>query len=88
MKKLFLAICCLFLSASSFSQTSNAQVAIIPEPVSMTQTTGKFTLPQNIVIEASAQPEVKYVVNFLQNRLSKSTGRQVTQSSSAPAICC
>ncbi len=81
---MFLALCFSFLSVASFSQSSNTTIAIIPEPVSVTQSSGKFTLPQNVVIEAGSQPEMKQVVAFLKDRLSIPTGRQVTVSTAAP----
>lgn len=57
---------------------STQQVAIIPEPVSITQNTGNFSLPQNIIIESPANPELKETIAFLKERLSVPTGNRVT----------
>jgi hexosaminidase len=84
MKKLLVCICLSWLSVASFGQTGNTPVAIIPEPVSVKQSSGKFTLPQNVVIEAGTQPEVSQVVAHLRDRISVPTGRQVTVSTPAP----
>src|SRR5687768_7382354 len=85
MKKILIALCLSFLTVASFGQNTQTSIAIIPEPVSITQTNGKFTLPQNVVIEAGSQPEMKQVVAFLKDRLSIPTGRQVTVNASAPS---
>lgn len=78
-KRFFLLWCCL-VSFAAFGQ----DIAIIPEPVSLTKGNGTFSLPQNVVIEAGTQPELKQVVAFLQNRLSAPTGSKVTVNASAP----
>ncbi|MEO8175020.1 MAG: beta-N-acetylhexosaminidase, partial [Sediminibacterium sp.] len=63
-------------------------ISIIPEPVSIKTGVGNFALPQNIVIEAPSQPEVKQVTAVLKDRLSVPTGCSVTvtNSSSNPTI--
>nr|WP_068888964.1 family 20 glycosylhydrolase [Pedobacter panaciterrae] len=57
-------------------------IAIIPEPVSVIKSEGYFVLPANVVIQAQAIPELKQVVNFLQERLSIPTGSYVAEVSS------
>ncbi|MES2830197.1 MAG: family 20 glycosylhydrolase [Bacteroidota bacterium] len=55
-----------------------ADIAIIPEPVSLIKTEGHFILPTNVVIQSSASPELKQLVSFLQERLSIPTGSFVS----------
>jgi hexosaminidase len=81
MKQIFLAIGA-FFTFTAFAQTNN--IAIIPEPVSLTKAAGEFLLPSTIVIEAPSDPEVKTITALLQTRLSVSTGNTVTLSSNAP----
>jgi hexosaminidase len=76
---------CLFISVIACSQNNNTGIAIIPEPVNIVQNTGVFSLPENIVIEAGTQPEIKQTVLILQHRLSVPAGAHVTVSNSAPA---
>ena len=76
---------CLFISVVACSQNNNTGIAIIPEPVNIVQNTGVFSLPENIVIEAGTQPEIKQTVLILQHRLSVPAGARVTVSNSAPA---
>ena len=83
MKKLVSLLLCSFLSAATFAQ-NQTEVAIIPEPVSITRGTGQFVLPQNITIEAGDQPELKQTIAFLKDRLSVPTGRQVNVSNASP----
>lgn len=85
MKKILIALCLSFLTVASFGQNTQSSIAIIPEPVFVTQTNGKFTLPENVVIEAGSQPEMKQVIAFLKDRLSIPTGRQVTVNATAPS---
>ncbi|MGI8950118.1 MAG: beta-N-acetylhexosaminidase [Chitinophagaceae bacterium] len=83
MKKIINLLSCLFISFVSFSQTEKPVIAIIPEPVSITKKSGEFSLPQNIIIEASAQPEMKQTIAFLKDRLSTPTGMQVSVSNNS-----
>ena len=85
MKKRFGLLFALFISAAAFSQTNNAGIAIIPEPVNLVKNTGVFLLPKNITVEASSQNELKQAVAVLKKYLSVPTGLPVAVSSSAPA---
>lgn len=49
-------------------------IAIIPEPVTLIKHDGHFTLPENILIEATKSNELKQSISFLQERLSVPTG--------------
>lgn len=80
MKKLFGSV---IFSLVSFLTFSQADIAIIPQPVSLTKNAGVFSLQQNTVIEAPTIPEMKEVTRFLKERLSVPTGMQVTVQSSA-----
>jgi hexosaminidase len=82
MKKTICLLLILFITKISLSQTTN--IAIIPEPVSMTKGSGFFSLPANIIIEAPATPELKTTTDFLTARLSIPTGYKVTVSKAAP----
>ncbi|MGY4385397.1 hexosaminidase [Pedobacter sp. UYP24] len=68
------------IPVSSVSEALNhtSDIAIIPEPVSLIKTEGHFILPVNVVIHSPANPELKQVVSFLQERLSVPTGSFVT----------
>jgi hexosaminidase len=65
------------------AQTAGSTMAIIPEPVSVSQKKGVFLLPKNVVIEAATRPELKATVAFLKDRFSGAAGSTVTVSSSA-----
>jgi hexosaminidase len=88
LKKLLGLICCCVLASQSFGQSTKEQIAIIPEPVSITQHEGEYVLPKNIVISAPIKPEMKEVIATLRQRFSIPTGARVTILSSAanPAI--
>ena len=96
MRRYSLFIFLFLLSLQGFSQTlttevvdtqtsgkfdHTAEIAIIPEPVSLVKTEGHFILPANVVIHSSAAPEIKQVVSFLQERLSIPTGSFVSNIS-------
>ena len=54
------------------------EIAIIPEPVTLTKQGGNFILPANIIIQANKSPEIKQTVAFLQERLAIPTGHFVS----------
>lgn len=81
--------CCFFfsfflLSVKLFSQTE-ASIAIIPEPVTLTKTTGYFVLPQTVGIEIPANPELKELANILKQRFSVPTGYNVNAGANSAA---
>lgn len=55
------------------------EFAIIPEPVSLIQSDGHFTLPEHIVIQAPANS--KNIVDYLKTRLTIPTGKYISESS-------
>src|SRR5215211_5724826 len=79
--KLFSAF--LFICNFSFAQMRSG-IAIIPEPVSIRTGNGQFVFPQNLVIEASSQPELKQVISALRERLTTAAGRKITMSTASP----
>ncbi|MEJ7769557.1 MAG: family 20 glycosylhydrolase [Chitinophagaceae bacterium] len=78
MKKNFVLFCFCVINTVSYCQTNENAFAIIPEPVKITAKPGRFILPQKISISASAEPEIKQVTDLLKNRLSTSSGTQIT----------
>ncbi|MHA4894443.1 beta-N-acetylhexosaminidase [Pedobacter sp. PWIIR3] len=68
------------IPATTANEAANhtSEIAIIPEPVSLIKTEGHFILPANVVIHSPANPELKQVVSFLQERLSIPTGSFVS----------
>ncbi|MEJ7671565.1 MAG: glycoside hydrolase family 20 zincin-like fold domain-containing protein [Chitinophagaceae bacterium] len=83
MKKTLCLILVCFGSAIAFAQNLNTDIAIIPEPVSITKNTGRFSLQQNTVILAPDIPEMKEVTRFLKDRLSTPTGMKVSVQNTA-----
>ena len=78
MKKLLGLLCLSFIALHSFGQSNrDGNIAIIPEPVSLTQKEGEFTLPKRVVIETATGPEMKQVITTLRERLSVPTGSKV-----------
>jgi hexosaminidase len=65
-------------TTAEFIMAFPPEIAIIPEPVSISKSNGHFVLPENITIQAS--PEMKAVVDHLQEKLSAATGYFVSSS--------
>ncbi|MFL5809811.1 MAG: beta-N-acetylhexosaminidase [Flavisolibacter sp.] len=82
MKSLLLCFSIL-ISIVSFSQDKN-EIAIIPEPVSLSLKAGKFVLPPIVLIQAPNDPALKQGISFLSNRISVPTGRTVKTASNLP----
>jgi len=81
MKNFFLPLSLCLVSFITFSQDTQTQIAIIPEPVKITKGSGVFTLPGNVIIEAPVQQELNQAISFLRQRLSVATGYPVTINS-------
>jgi hexosaminidase len=78
MKKLLGFLCLSFFALHSFAQSNrDGNIAIIPEPVSLTQKEGEFTLPKRVIVETSTGPEMKEVIATLRERFSVPTGSKV-----------
>jgi hexosaminidase len=98
MRRIFSVLISLFLFNQAIGQdiitenTSTAmeipsglppEIAIIPEPVSVAKTNGHFILPENIIIQAVSTPEMKAVVDYLQQRLTVPTGYFASSSNAS-----
>lgn len=81
MKKIISLISLMAYSVCSIAQSG---IAIIPEPVLMKTLPGQFTLPKNIIVEASRGNDISYVINELEKRIIKSTGSNITVKASDP----
>ncbi len=85
MKRIVFMLGCVLATIAVFSQTGQRAIAIIPEPVSLTTTTGTFALPQQVTISAPASDSVKSVVTFLKDHIATPTGRPVVISNDGAA---
>ncbi len=72
------------LSASA-SLKLTPEIAIIPEPVSLVKHQGHFTLPENVLIQATASPGMKPVTDYLQEKITAATGKFVTSTHTTTA---
>ncbi|HVY73587.1 MAG TPA: family 20 glycosylhydrolase [Puia sp.] len=76
MKKiLFLGLLCALL-IPSFAQTGEPAVSILPEPVSIAQGNGSFSLPENISVSLPDLADLNATAELLQHRL-EATGKSV-----------
>jgi hexosaminidase len=82
MKAAAFCITLVFLNIICLCQ-NNTSIAIIPEPVKLTKTTGDFTLPQNVIIHTVKSTELKQAAIQLQERFSVPTGYKTTLSDNA-----
>lgn len=97
MKKIFLIASICFIAANTYAQNIisdpevvageslavNAQIAIIPEPVSLMKKAGTFTLPENISIQASKSDGLQQSIALLSERIEIATGKFVSSVSTA-----
>ncbi|WPU99513.1 family 20 glycosylhydrolase [Mucilaginibacter sp. cycad4] len=84
MKKLSLLLCGCMAHLLSVAQTAKPALALIPQPVKVTQTTGQFVLPKTVVVEAGSSADVANVAVYLKRKLSTATGAFITIKSIAP----
>lgn len=84
MKKLSLLLCGCVAHLLSAAQASKPALALIPQPVKVTQTAGQFVLPKTIMVEAAPSADVANVTAYLKRKLSTSTGAFITVKSVAP----
>ncbi|MHB9056119.1 MAG: beta-N-acetylhexosaminidase [Paludibacteraceae bacterium] len=78
MKTISFAFCLILFSSSMYSQQTDRRISIIPEPVSVIEKKGSFTLPEKISLVQPAGKENNITANFLQKKLSIPTGRPVS----------
>ena len=84
MKKLLL-LSIVLTATKLFAQTDN--IALIPQPVSLTVGKGKFTLPEKITISSNSDlPEVKNIIAQLSYPLTTATGYPVTAANNSTTI--
>jgi hexosaminidase len=69
-------------ATSAATGDTSSTLSLIPQPVTVKQQEGQFSLPETIIIEAAGEAGAK-VAPFLQDRLSKATGRNVTTRTDA-----
>ncbi len=75
--KFLLILVCFFTGTIGFGQ--NNRISIIPEPVSLLQNEGNFTLRDNSIISIPANnPEVERVAGFLSDAITKSAGYKIS----------
>jgi hypothetical protein len=74
----------LFLCLSTIISTaSDTTLAIIPEPLSVIQGKGSYTLPAAISIAAPATEEAGWVVSTLKTQLANATGKNISAATAA-----
>jgi hexosaminidase len=84
MKKLSLLVLSCLIVSLAFSQQSGPAIAIIPEPVKITQHSGEFVLPEAIVVQSPSQQEMNPILDLIKNKFSTATGKMVRVKTSAP----
>lgn len=77
-----------FFTMVTFAQQGKTSVAIIPEPVSLVEKAGVYVLPDPITIVSPSDKAMTFVNDYLRNKLSTATGRQVfvEERNTRPAI--
>jgi hexosaminidase len=65
-------------NSSGAGIVSNIPITIIPEPVSVYKKSGTFKLPENVVIQAPKNIDLKQSISFLTERITTATGRTVS----------
>lgn len=83
MSKLSALLFCCILSFKTFAQSGNQPISIIPQPVSLVKSAGRFTLPATVIVSAGASSEMIPVTNYLKNKITASTGKPVSIKSNA-----
>ncbi len=78
MRKLFIVLLSQFLLIVAIAQPGSTGLSILPEPVSVTKSTGQFILPKNIIIETNGNKEANDVAALLSKQLTASTGYAIS----------
>lgn len=88
MNKLLFLLIGITCGSTMFSQALKTEIAIIPEPVSLTKGAGEYVLPTAPVIEAEATDSVRLAANYLKERLATPTGHAVSvvTSTATPSV--
>ncbi|MCO5936950.1 family 20 glycosylhydrolase [Mucilaginibacter sp. RB4R14] len=74
MKKLSLLVCSCLVGTLAYGQ-ADAKLAIIPEPVKITEHPGTYTLPKILTIQAAPQAEMTPILDLIKNKFSTATGK-------------
>lgn len=78
MRMLFIRAAAALCSLTGLAQNQSGNApAIIPEPVSMSVSEGRFTLPDDVLVSVPSDKEADYTANFLKEKLSVATGKNV-----------
>src|SRR4030095_6012801 len=81
-----LSFVCLFvLIVSVLAGQEPGQIAVIPQPASLSVGSGAFTLPDNIVIIIPDNEEVKKIADLFSKRLAVTSKNIRIDNSNAPA---
>jgi hexosaminidase len=83
MKKIIILMLSSFATVMSFAQQIANDLAIIPEPVSVSRKTGYFILKSNVSITTDRQKDLKAVITYLQEKLARATGYKAPVASAA-----
>lgn len=83
MRKIILILTVSFLWLSAFGNAAEPEILVIPEPVSVVKKTGKFELPDKIVVSSPQSDEMKLVNETLAKKLSTATGKSVEINNNA-----
>ena len=97
MKKIFLIVSAIVFATNIYAQSIisepevsegdspilQAQIAIIPEPVSLMKKAGTFTLPENVSILASKSEGLQQSIALLSERIGTATGKFVSNVTTA-----
>lgn len=75
MKKMIVLAVCFGITTTVFCQPK--EIAIIPEPVTLTKKAGAFAWTDNIAININGGAEAKFAAAYLQQRISTATGNKV-----------
>ncbi|MDP4263402.1 MAG: family 20 glycosylhydrolase [Bacteroidota bacterium] len=87
MKKVLPVILLLGISCAAFSQrTAKKNIYLIPQPVSILQGEGSFTLPYQLIIVTTGNKELKKIAQQLAGRLSLVRGHPVTIKEAKAAL--
>ncbi|MBB3970009.1 beta-N-acetylhexosaminidase [Mucilaginibacter phyllosphaerae] len=74
MKKIYLLVCACLLTTLAYSQ-ADSKIAIIPQPVQITQHSGTYTLPNVLVVQSGSQDGMTPILNLIKNKFSTATGK-------------
>ena len=86
MKKLLLiAASILFFTAVQSQRTAKIRISIIPQPASLVEGVGSFTLAANLSIITPANDEIKKIAEQFSRQMAMATGYKVTTTTGSSA---